>query len=102
MKRCAEVVIPIVCCVVLLGSGCRHRSPTPSAVEPTPPPPAPPPAVEAPPAPDEYTRVRNASVDEINAMRLFRTIHFDLDDAHVRESDRLILIDVAAKLRRFD
>jgi peptidoglycan-associated lipoprotein len=87
---------------------CHHTKPAPPA------PPAPPPAAPAtpPPAPtpmestapvlDEYNEMLNKPVDLIDRMGLFQDVHFELDSAELRDADRQILNDNAAKLKKFD
>ena len=77
--------------------------PPPPPVAPEPPPPAPPPPkpVVKPPV-DEYARLQSMDSDEIDRMRLFDEVFFDLDKSEIREADRAILSKNAETLKKFD
>ena len=94
----------LVIAVALAGCGKKQVSaPPPPPVTPATPPPAPP----APPRDvvtqtDEYARLRQTPVDEIERMGLLEDIHFDFDRADIREGDRAVLTKNADVLKRFD
>src|SRR5262245_18751238 len=89
---------------------CHHKPkaappppPAPAPVAPATPPPAPPPsAPEVAPVVDEYERLRQTGSDEIEKMGLLGDIHFDLDKAELRDSDRQILARNAETLKKYD
>jgi peptidoglycan-associated lipoprotein len=106
MRKSAYVVA--LAAVVAL-AGCGKKKPPPAPPPPPPAAPATPPPAPAPPPPrdvapqvDEYSRVRQMSVDEIDRMGLLADIHFDFDKADIRESDRGILNKNAEALKKFD
>jgi peptidoglycan-associated lipoprotein len=95
--------------LVLVGalSGCGKKEvsapPPPPPLMPATPPPAPP----APPRDvvqqtDEYARLRQTPVDEIERMGLLEDVHFDFDRADIRDGDRAVLTKNADVLKRFD
>jgi peptidoglycan-associated lipoprotein len=88
-------------------SGCGKKQipapPPPPPVTPATPPPAPP----APPRDvvkqtDDYERLRQTSVDELERMGLLEDVHFDFDRSDIREADRAVLTKNADTLKRFD
>jgi len=89
-------------------AACHHTPPPapppPPPVVPEAPPPAPPPPPRAEPAPqvDEYARLKAMSAEEIEKMGLLGDIHFDLDKADIRESERPTLTKNADVLKRYD
>jgi peptidoglycan-associated lipoprotein len=86
-------------------AGCHHK-PKPVATAPPPAPVAPPPAPAPPPdvvpQPDDYTRFKNMSVEELDRQGILQDIHFDYDKADIREGDRQILSKNAEALKKFD
>jgi len=82
----------------------QARGSSSSSGRPATPPPAPPPTTQAAPAPvvDEYNRLKAMPSDEIDRMGLLGEIHFDLDKADLRESDRAVLSKNAEVLKKFD
>lgn len=105
MRQSVVVVVALVIAGALSGCGKKKVSapPPPPPVTPATPPPAPP----APPRDvvtqtDEYARLRQASVDEIERMGLLEEIHFDFDRADIRDGDRAVLTKDADVLKRFD
>lgn len=75
----------------------------PPPVAPATPPPAPPPAApEAPPQLDEYARLQQMSIEELNRQGLFADVRFDYDRADLRDGDRAILAKNADLLKRYD
>jgi peptidoglycan-associated lipoprotein len=51
---------------------------------------------------DEYAKLKQTPVDEIDRMGLLAEIHFDFDRADIRETDRAILSRNADVLKKFD
>ncbi len=75
----------------------------PPPVAPATPPPAPPPSEpEIVPQVDEYGRIKQMSVDEIERLGLLADVRFDYDSADLRDGDRAILTKNAEVLKRFD
>ncbi len=89
-------------------AGCGKKTPPPAPAPPPVAPPTPPPAPEPtrPPevAPqiDEYTRLKQTSVEELERMGLFADVRFDYDSADLRDSDRAVLSKTAELLKRYD
>jgi len=107
MRRSALLVA--LGALVALAACHHHRrppvlAPAPAPVVPQSPPPAPPPTTgpEIATQPDEYGKLRSTPTDEIDRMGLVSDIHFDLDSADLRESDRQTLTRNADVLKRFD
>lgn len=103
--RQSAVVVALVIASALSGCGKKQVSapPPPPPVAPATPPPAPPPTTrDVVPQLDEYARLRQTPVDEIERMGLLEEIHFDFDKADVREGDRAALTKNADVLKRFD
>ena len=87
-------------------AGCGPKTPKtqpkPAPVAPAQPPPAPaPPEREVEPV-DEYARIKGMAIDEIERLGLLAEIHFDYDQADIREGDRQILAKNAEVLKKFD
>ncbi len=76
--------------------------PTPPPAAPATPPPAPTPPEPVAPVEDEYSRMMNTPADEIDRMGLLQDVKFDLDRADLRDADRQVLNENAAKLKKFD
>jgi peptidoglycan-associated lipoprotein len=98
---------PLLFAIMLLAAiGACKKAPPPQPPAPPPAPATPPPAPTPPPdvAPqvDEYTRVKNMAVDEIDRLGLLQDIHFDFDRSDIREGDRQILSKNAETLKKFD
>jgi len=102
--RQSALVVTLVVATALAGCGKRQvAAPPPPPVAPATPPPAPPPAPrEVAPQLDEYARLKQTPVDEIERMGLLRDVNFDFDRADIREGDRAALTQNADVLRRFD
>jgi peptidoglycan-associated lipoprotein len=105
MRQCVVIVALLIAGAV---SGCGGKKP-PAAPPPPPPviPAAPPPAPPAPPRDvvtqtDDYARLRQTSVDELERMGLLEDVHFDFDRFDIREADRAVLTKNADVLKRFD
>jgi peptidoglycan-associated lipoprotein len=97
MKKLALVVA----LVAIGASACKKDiKTTPVAAEPTQPPAAPAPVAET--AVDDYTRIKNMSVDEIDRLGLFGEVHYDYDSADIREGDKAILQKNAENLKKYD
>jgi peptidoglycan-associated lipoprotein len=101
--------VVIVAALLIAGAsgGCGKKKvtapPPPPPVMPATPPPAPP----APPRDvvaqtDEYARLRQTPVDELERMGLLEDVHFDFDRSDIREGDRAVLTKNADVLKRFD
>jgi peptidoglycan-associated lipoprotein len=93
--------------VVLTSVACGKKTPPPPPPAPPPvapatPPPAPPPRPEVAPQPNEYDRLKQMSVDELDRAGLLADIRFDFDKAEVRDADRPTLNRNAETLKRFD
>jgi peptidoglycan-associated lipoprotein len=78
--------------------------PAPPPVAPATPPPAPPPPPppEVAPQPNEYDRLHQMTVDDLERAGLLAEIHFDFDKADIREDARAILAKNAEALKKFD
>jgi peptidoglycan-associated lipoprotein len=88
-------------------AACGKKTPPPPpapppAAPPTPTPAPPPPAPEPPPQLNEYDRLKQMSLEELDRQGLLPEIRFDYDKADVREGDRAILERNAATLKKFD
>jgi peptidoglycan-associated lipoprotein len=100
------LVVAVVATVALVA--CHKKSPPPAAPPPPPaapaaPPPAPPPArPDVAPQPNEYDRLRQMSVDELERAGLFGEVRFDFDKAEIRDADRPALNKDAETLKKFD
>jgi peptidoglycan-associated lipoprotein len=106
MKKSALAVA--LCLAFSLGACGKGPKPLPPAPA-TPPPAAPatPPPAPTPPQPepvqeDEYARLSKEAPDVLDRMGLFQDIRFDLDSAELRDADRQVLNENAAKLKKFD
>jgi peptidoglycan-associated lipoprotein len=102
-----QSVLLVTLLAAIAVAGCHH----PPNAPPAPPPPAapavPPPAPapekgEVAPQVDEYARLKQTAVDEIERMGLLAEVHFEYDKADLREGDRSILAKNADVLKRFD
>jgi len=98
---------PLLFAFLLLAAiGACKKTPPPQPPAPPPAPATPPPAPTPPPdvAPqvDEYTRIKNMAVDEIDRLGLLQDVHFDFDRADIREGDRQVLSKNAETLKKFD
>jgi len=102
--RQSALVVTLVIASALAGCGKKQvAAPPPPPVAPATPPPAPPPTTrEVAPQIDEYARLKQAPVDEIERMGLLQDINFDFDRADIREGDRALLTRNADVLKRFD
>lgn len=102
--RKATLVVTLAAVAAFFACGKKTVPPPPApAVVPSAPPVAPPPEpADIPPQVDEYQRLRQMSIDEIERMGLLIDIHFDYDKADLREGDRQILARSADVLRKYD
>lgn len=103
--RKATLVVTLAAVAAFSACGKKTVPPPPSApaVLPSAPPVAPPPAAaDTQPQVDEYQRLRQMSIDEIERMGLLADIHFDYDKADLRDGDRQILARSADVLRKYD
>lgn len=90
-----------------LGACGKKTPPAPPAppppVAPATPPPAPPPSTpDVTPQLDEYGRIKQMSVEEIERLGLLADVRFDYDSADLRDGDRAILTKNADVLKRYD
>jgi peptidoglycan-associated lipoprotein len=76
--------------------------PTPPPAAPATPPPAPTPVETTPPIENEYDRLKNMAADQIDRLGLLQDVHFELDSSELRDADRQVLNENAAKLKQFD
>jgi peptidoglycan-associated lipoprotein len=76
--------------------------PAPPAAPPTPTPAPPPPAPEPPPQLNEYDRMKQMTIEELDRAGLLQEIRFEYDKADVRDADRAILERNASALKKFD
>lgn len=99
--------------VVLLGAACRKQTPVvpPFVPKPTPTPvvvPRNPTAAPTPrdttpvPETNEYERIRQTPIDEIDKMGLLGDVYFDFDQADLRENDKAALVRNGETLKRYD
>jgi peptidoglycan-associated lipoprotein len=101
--RKSALVLGLVIAVALPACGKKKPVAQPRPVAPMTPPPAPPPPPRDEAAVvDDYAKLKQTPIDEIDRMGLLAEIHFDLDRADIRESDRGILSKNADVLKRFD
>lgn len=107
MKKLAVIValsvLPFVACH---GKKPEVQPPAPPETTPEQPPAAPtsePPAVAT--VPDDYARIKEMSLDEINRTivpQMFPDVHFVFDRSEIREADRPTLTQSAENLKKFD
>jgi peptidoglycan-associated lipoprotein len=105
--RHSYFVVLLMAAAVATGTGCHHTPPvappTPAPPAPSTPPPAPaPPPREQPPTVDEYTKLKQTPIDEIERMGLLGDVHFEYDKFDLRDADRQILSKNAETLKKFD
>ncbi len=107
--------LALVAALVLAGAACHKDKPkpvpsfTPKAT-PTPvvvpdnPAPAPTPKGDGSMVPpvDEYERIRQMPIDEIDRVGLLGDVYFDFDQADLREADRATLVRNGEALKKFD
>ena len=105
--RQTALVAALVTAVAFVG--CHHNQPPPPppakpAVAPAPPPPAPPPTSrpDVTPQVNDYDRIHQMSIDEIDRAGLLGEIHFDFDKSEIRDADRSVLDKNAENLKKFD
>jgi peptidoglycan-associated lipoprotein len=101
--RKSALVLGLIVAVAFPACGKKKPPKTTAPVAPMVPPPAPPPpprdeAVVV----DDYAKLKQMAIDEIDRMGLLAEIHFDYDRADIRETDRGILSKNADVLKRFD
>lgn len=104
MRQSALVVTLLIAGTMVVGCGKKKPvAPPPPPVAPATPPPAPePPSRDVAVQVDEYTRIKNMSVDEIERLGLLSDVHYDFDRADIRDGDRQILTKNAEVLKKFD
>jgi peptidoglycan-associated lipoprotein len=84
----------------------QQPAPPETSTIPEPPPPAP--APEQPvvnTVPDDYARIKDMSLEEINRTivpSLFPDVHFDYDRSEIKDSEKTILTTSAENLKKFD
>ena len=107
MKKTVLVVVALAAATAF--SACAKKvappPPPPPPVAPEAPPPAPPPPPPKPevaPVPDEYSRLKAMSAEEIEKSGLLKEIYFDFDKSDIREQDRATLSKDADALKKFD
>jgi peptidoglycan-associated lipoprotein len=88
-------------------AGCKGTNPPPPKppeppAAPATPPPAPVPEAEPTQQVDDYGRIKAMASDEIDRLGLLADIHFDYDEATLRDSDRELLNKNAEVLKKFD
>lgn len=103
--------------LALAGPACKHGpkdkgvvpfpSPKPSAsapVVPNNPTPAPPPTGDGRPVPpvDDYERIRQMDLTEIDKAGILQDVYFDYDRAELRETDRATLTRDGAAMKKYD
>ena len=93
------------------GPACRKDPPTPvpfpsptptPAVVPKPPTPAPLGDGSMVPETNEYERIRQTPIDEIDRMGLLTDVYFDYDQADLREADRISLTRNGEAMKKYD
>jgi peptidoglycan-associated lipoprotein len=103
MRQSALVVTLLIAGTVVVGCGKKKVAAPPAPpVAPATPPPAPQPPARDVEQVDEYTRIKNMPVDEIERLGLLSDIHYDFDRADIRDGDRQILTKNAEVLKKFD
>jgi peptidoglycan-associated lipoprotein len=103
MRQSALVVTLLIAGTIVVGCGKKKPvAPPPPPVAPATPPPAPEPPRDVATQVDEYTRIKNMPVDEIERLGLLSDIHYDFDRADIRDGDRQILTKNAEVLKKFD
>jgi peptidoglycan-associated lipoprotein len=105
MSKTALVLV-MVAAVGLAACGKKTPPPAPAPppVAPATPPPAPEPTRPPDVAPqvDEYTRLKQTPIEELERMGLMGDVRFDYDSADLREGDRAVLGKNAEVLKRYD
>jgi peptidoglycan-associated lipoprotein len=106
MKK--TVLVVAAACAALALPACGQKrpplttAPPPPATPETPPPAPAPEGADVAPQADDYERIRQAAIDEIERMGLLADIHFDLDRSDLRDVDRQILSQNAEVLKKYD
>ncbi len=98
----STLALTLVAVMSLVACGGKKLPPAPAPVAPQAPPPAPPPSQDTAAVVDDYARIKQMSIDDINRLGLLADIHFDFDKFDVREGDRQILAKNAETLKKFD
>ncbi|MEO8501468.1 MAG: OmpA family protein [Vicinamibacteria bacterium] len=103
--------LAVLAALMVAGAACHKKapmvappfpSPTPMVVPPNPTP-APTPRTETPvPVVDEYERLRQMAIDEIDKSGVLGDVYFDYDKADLREADRATLVKNGEALKKFD
>ena len=98
--------------IVLAGAACKKNQPiatpgprpTPTpVVVPGNPTPAPTPRDMTPvPETNEYERIRQTPIDEIDRMGLLGDVYYDFDQADLRENDKATLVRNGEALKKYD
>ena len=105
MKKSTLLAVLLVAAAGLPGCG-KKPAPQPPPPPVAPPTPAPAPTPVPTPKPvaveDDYTKFSKMSVDELDRLKLFESVHFDYDKFDLREADRKVLAQNAEKLKKFD
>jgi peptidoglycan-associated lipoprotein len=102
--------LALLAVLALAGPACKKETPfVPPAPTPTPvvvpsnPTPAPTPTgVTQVPELNEYERIRQTPIDEIDRMGLLGDVYFDFDQADLREADRATLVRNGEAMKKFD
>lgn len=103
MRQSALVVTLLIAGTLVVGCGKKKPVVPPAPpVAPATPPPAPEPPRDVATQVDEYTRIKNMPVDEIERLGLLSDIHYDFDRADIRDGDRQTLTKNAEVLKKFD
>jgi len=100
MKKSA-LLVAILATTVAVSCKKEVKPQQPQPPAPTAPPPAPEPTRGAA-TEDEYSKLSRMSADEIDRMNLFGEVHFDLDKADIKDSERPVLTKNADVLKKFD
>jgi peptidoglycan-associated lipoprotein len=103
MKHSA-LIVALTVAVAFVGCGKKkvETQPQPTSAAPATPPPAPAPAPKDVQQVNEYDRIKQMPIDEIDRLGLFGEIHFDFDRYDIREGDRQVLAKNAENLKKFD
>jgi peptidoglycan-associated lipoprotein len=101
MKK-STLLMALLAMSAAVACGPKKVASTPVPPEPTAAPPAPAPTNTPAPVEDEYSKLKKMPIDEIDRLKLFGDVHYDLDKSDVRDADKSVLQKNADVLKKFD